>query len=209
MQYCSISESGRAGILVSPEVVDTSFCESGYVNGLNLLYNEIKNTNLTEELTDDNSALAIMGGSKNLNSGYIKHQNIVIKGNRFENWGAHAIYIDSADGVKILDNIFIDNNAYSDNRSPIYISGAKNIEVSGNMFPAEFNYNQRAEYSASDTENIYGTDLIEKIYDASNLTALRQMLLNIAEKDNSYDFYKDGEINVRDLVRLKKIIANQ
>ncbi|MBE6728431.1 MAG: right-handed parallel beta-helix repeat-containing protein, partial [Ruminococcaceae bacterium] len=209
MQYCSISESGRAGILVSPEVVDSSFCESGYVNGLNLLYNEIKNTNLTEELTDDNSALAIIGSSKKLDSGYIKHQNIVIKGNRFENWGAHAIYIDSADNVKILDNIFIDNKAYSDSRSPIYISGAKNVEVSGNMFPAEFKYNQRAEYSASDTENIYGTDLSEKLYDASNLTALRKMLLNIAQKDNSYDFYKDGEINVRDLVRLKKIIANQ
>ncbi|MBE6762610.1 MAG: hypothetical protein E7551_10065, partial [Ruminococcaceae bacterium] len=209
IQYCSISETGRAGILVSPEVVDTNFCESGYVNGLNLLYNEIKNTNLTEELTDDNSALAIMGNSTNLNSGYIKHKNIKIVGNHFENWGAHAIYIDSADGVEIKDNIFVDNDAYSESRSPIYISGAKNVEISGNMFPVEFKYNERAEYSSSDTENIFGADLIEKLYNSTDLTNLRKMLLNLAEFDYSYDFKKDGRISIEDLVRLKKIIANQ
>ncbi|MBO5020274.1 MAG: right-handed parallel beta-helix repeat-containing protein [Clostridia bacterium] len=209
IQYCSISETGRAGILICPEVVDTNFCESGYVNGFNFLYNEMKNTNLTEELTDDNSALAIMGNSKNLSSGYVKHKNIVIKGNRFENWGAHAIYIDSADGVEISDNIFVDNDAYSESRSPIYISGAKNVEVSGNSFPVEFKYNQRAEYSASDTDNIYGSDLIEKLYDASHLTNLRQMLFGFTTVDYSYDFYKDGQFDVRDLVRLKRIIANQ
>ena len=208
MQYCSISETGRAGILVSPEVVDTHFCESGYVNGLNLLYNEIKNTNLTEELTDQNSALTIAGNSKNLNSGYIKHKNIKIIGNRFENWGAHAIYIDSADGVKITDNMFVDSNAYPDNRSPIYISGAKNVEISGNAFPVEFKFNQRAEYSTSDTENIFGIDLTELLYDASHLLVLRKMLLGYMEKNYSFDFYKDGNIDLLDLVRLKKIIAN-
>jgi len=209
IQYCSISETGRAGILVSPEVVDTSFCESGYVNGLNLLNNEIKNTNLTEELTDDNSALAIMGNSKNLNSGFIKHKNIIISGNKFENWGAHAIYIDSADNVKITDNIFTDSTSYSEKRSPIYISGAKNVEVSGNTFPVEFKYNERAEYSSSDTENIYGTDLVERLYTAEDLIELRKMLLGTAEEDLSYDFYRDGVLNLVDLVRLKKIIVNQ
>ena len=209
IQYCSISETGRAGILISPEVVDTNFCESGYVNGFNFLYNEIKNTNLTEELTDDNSALAIMGNSKNLSSGYVKHKNIVIKGNRFENWGAHAIYIDSANGVEILDNIFVDDNSYSDNRSPIFISGAKNVEISGNSFPVEFKYNERVAYSSTDTENIFGTDITEIIYNSNTLISLRKMLLGLTAEDYSYDFYKDRQLDVRDLVRLKRIIANQ
>jgi hypothetical protein len=150
-----------------------------------------------------------MGNSTNLNSGYIKHKNIKIVGNRFENWGAHAIYIDSANGVEILDNIFVDDNSYSENRSPIFISGAKNVEISSNSFPVEFKYNERAEYSASDTENIFGTDITEIIYNSSNLIALRKMLMGLTTEDYSYDFYKDRRLDVRDLVRLKRIIANQ
>ena len=159
MQYCTFSDIGRAAILVSPEIVDTTFCECGFTNGLNLLYNDIKNTNLTEALSDQNSAVAFVGYSKKLDGNYAKHKNIKIIGNRFENWGAHAIYMDSVEDVVIKDNIFIDDKSYDDERVPIYIAGSQNVEISGNTFPEEFEPIERIDVGDSNIKNIFGDDI--------------------------------------------------
>ena len=159
MKHCTFSDIGRAAILVSPEIVDTTFCECGFTNELNLLYNDIKNTNLTEALSDQNSAVAFVGYSKNLDGNYAKHKNIKIIGNRFENWGAHAIYMDSVENAVIKDNIFIDSKAFEDERTPIYIAGSQNIEISGNTFPSEYEPSERVDAGDSNIKKIFGEDI--------------------------------------------------
>ena len=158
-KHCTFENIGKAAIMASPEIVDTTFCESGYVNGLNLLYNDIKNTNLMHALADKNSSISIYGHSENIESGYAKHRDITIQGNRFENWGAHAIYIDSAENVKILDNIFVDEAAYGDERTPIYLAGSKNVEVSGNKFPSQYSGKEAVQIGGVNVKNVYGQDV--------------------------------------------------
>ena len=158
-KHCTFENIGKAAIMASPEIVDTTFCESGYVNGLNLLYNDIKNTNLMHALADKNSSISIYGHSENIESGYAKHRDITIQGNRFENWGAHAIYIDSAENVKILDNIFVDEAAYGDERTPIYLAGSKNVEVSGNKFPSQYSGKEVVQIGGVNVKNVYGQDV--------------------------------------------------
>jgi len=159
IKHCTFSEIGRAAILVSPEIVDTSFCECGFAENLYILNNDISNTNVTEALSDQNSALAFVGYSKKLDGNFAKHKNIVIKGNRFKNWGAHAIYMDSVENAVIKNNIFIDSKAYEDERTPIYIAGSQNIEISGNTFPKEYKPYERVDAGDSNIKKIFGSDI--------------------------------------------------
>ena len=79
IKHCNIKDVGGIGILVSPEINTTGFREAGYVDGLNLLYNNIENTNTMKASGDANSAISIQGYHKKIADGYVRHKNITTK----------------------------------------------------------------------------------------------------------------------------------
>lgn len=112
------------------------------------------------------SPLMIEGFSKIVADGYLPYENILIKGNRFENCDhKYCVTVNSAKNVKILDNTFCPiNHEYEDDvHTPvtIHINTAMDIEISGNTFtpnaPSVLSL-----INASNCINVYGTDISDE-----------------------------------------------
>lgn len=112
------------------------------------------------------SPLMIQGFSSKVADGYLPYENIVIKGNRFENCDhKYCITVNSAQNVKILDNTFCPiNYEYEDDvHTPvtIHIETAMDIEISGNTFtpnaPSVLSL-----INARNVINVYGTDVSDE-----------------------------------------------
>jgi hypothetical protein len=110
--------------------------------------------------------LSIQGFSKIVGNGYLPYENILIKGNRFENCDhKYCITLNSAKNVKILDNTFCPiNYEYEDEvHTPItiHIETAMDVEISGNIF-TENAPSVLSLIQAKNCINIYGTDISDK-----------------------------------------------
>ena len=110
--------------------------------------------------------LSLQGFSKIVGDGSLPYENIIIKGNRFENCDhKYCITLNSAKNVKILDNTFCPiNHEYEDDvHTPvtICIDTAMNVEISGNKFtenaPSVLSLIQAKNY-----KNVYGTDISDE-----------------------------------------------
>ena len=108
----------------------------------------------------------IQGFSSKVADGYLPYENILIKGNRFENCDhKYCITVNSAQNVKILDNTFCPiNYEYEDDvHTPvtIHIETAMDIEISGNTFtpnaPSVLSL-----INARNVINVYGTDVSDE-----------------------------------------------
>lgn len=217
IKHCNIKDVGGIGILVSPEINETGFREAGYVDGLNLLYNNFVNTSTMNASKDMSSAISIQGYHKKIADGYVRHKNITIQGNRFANWGNHAIYVDSAENVKITDNIFVDDNARDDNRSAVYVTGSKNVAVFNNSFPENFNTNKTMRVTvdnANAVKTIIGIDKgtgdanSDSATDVRDLVRTQKYLLGEETTiDTDADYLEDGNYEETDLTALQELLV--
>ena len=112
------------------------------------------------------SPLMIEGFSKIVGDGYLPFENILIKGNRFENCDhKYCITVNSAKNVKILDNTFCPiNHEYEDEvHTPvtICIDTAMDVEISGNTF-TENAPSTLSLIHAKNYKNVYGTDISDE-----------------------------------------------
>ena len=110
--------------------------------------------------------LSIQGFSKIVADGYLPYENILIKGNRFENCDhKYCITVNSAKNVKILDNTFCPiNHEYEDDvHTPITIciDTAMDVEISGNTFTKNAPSTLSLIY-AKNYKNVYGTDISDE-----------------------------------------------
>lgn len=110
--------------------------------------------------------LSIHGFSKIVADGYLPYENILIKGNRFDNCDhKYCITVNSAKNVKILDNTFCPiNHEYEDEvHTPvtICIDTAMDVEISGNTF-TENAPSTLSLIHAKNYKNVYGTDISDE-----------------------------------------------
>ena len=217
IKNCDIKDIGGIGILVSPEINTTGFREAGYVDGLSLLYNNIENTNTMKASGDANSAISIQGYHKNIADGYVRHKNITIQGNRFANWGSHAISVDTAENVKIIDNIFVDETAWDEDRAAVYVTGSKNVAVFNNSFPEKFDTDKTMRVEVDDTyavKTIIGLDKGTGDADDNSATDVRDLvrtkkyIMNeTTEIDADADIDEDTDYDISDLNALRELLV--
>jgi hypothetical protein len=124
--------------------------------------------------------------------------------------------VDSAENVKITDNIFVDDNAWSDNRSAVYVTGSKNVAVFNNSFPENFNTNKtmRVEVDAYSVKTIIGLDKGTGDADNSSTTDVRDLvrtkkyIMNeTTEIDADADIDEDADYDISDLNALRELLV--
>jgi len=142
IEGCTIEDTINQGIDLSPEPL--SFNESDYCRNVIIRNNYLKNVNMAHQ---SRAALAVTSydyderGYPPLPGG---HRNITIEGNRFDSYSGINILIASAEGVKIIGNIFEqpmqsypvigeNRNNPVNQRSLIYLTHCNDVSISGNI----------------------------------------------------------------------------
>ncbi|MBP3376645.1 MAG: right-handed parallel beta-helix repeat-containing protein [Clostridia bacterium] len=100
--------------------------------------------------------ISIHGLGSSVDEDYLLYKNIHIEGNVIRNRTTdHAVYVNSAKGVKIINNDFGNKLA-----EDIYIEGAVNVEISDNIF-SDPTLSRKEIIKAEHIKNIFGSDVTE------------------------------------------------
>ncbi len=151
---CTIRNVGMAAILVKPEIED-GWNECGYSQNLTITNNIFENTGFYRNRTIY-APIAISGdGQFTSDTQYLLHDNILIQNNVIKNRSTdYAVYVNSAQNVKILGNDF---GTKKDGMSScsVSIDGANNVEIADNAYSQD---DGNIEVTAQ-TRQVYGADM--------------------------------------------------
>ena len=164
IQNSTLKDNGMSAILISPEIAD-NWGECGFAWDINILNNRFIDGGFFTG-SDLHSPINLTGDKFPMeNPAYYNHGNILIQGNSFEGrYTKYCINANSVTGLKILENTFGEINPKASNslialnnaQPVINIQGAKDIEVSDNIYPAN---NKEKVNIGRYVTNIYGTDI--------------------------------------------------
>ena len=130
---------GESGVTENMLVKNNLFDHTGFFNNVKYL-----------------APISIHGLGSSVDEDYLLYKNIHIEGNVIRNRTTdHAVYVNSAKGVKIINNDFGNKLA-----EDIYIEGAVNVEISGNTY-SDPTLNRREIIKAEHIKNIFGSDVTE------------------------------------------------
>lgn len=130
---------GESGVTENMTVKNNLFDHTGFFNNVKYL-----------------APISIHGLGSSVDEDYLLYKNIHIEGNVIRNRTTdHAVYVNSAKGVKIINNDFGNKLA-----EDIYIEGAVNVEISGNTY-SDPTLNRRETIKAEHIKNIFGSDVTE------------------------------------------------
>jgi len=177
---CTLKDNGMSAILIAPEIED-NWGECGFTWDLKITNNKIIDGGFFTG-SELHSPVNLTGDSRSFPKGdpaYYNHGNITIENNSFEGrYSKYCINANSADGLSITGNKFGGVNgsvkdaqssfgrhrpneanelAEMDDKQPVInIEGARNINISGNIYPENNLQKVRiGEYA----ENISGSDI--------------------------------------------------
>ena len=148
-------ESGVSeNVTVRNNLIDhTSYSPGGGIqNGIGYVHVPIDIIGMGGEVVDEN---------------FMMYKNIEISGNKFINrvidWSPYAIYIQAACNVRILNNDF--GSEETDFFKALWVSGVRDIELSGNQYPPEIQYQFEYYVEGEHYQNIHGDDVLTFIPD--------------------------------------------
>lgn len=160
IRNCTFRNLGHTGILLSVEFVwgESTVSQDAVIknclfDNLGFISNSFANKTL--------APVAIWGLSSTVDEKSLLYKNIVIEGNKFvNNRNHHFVTVNSAQNVKIKNNVFEDSDelSYIDGRI-IDIETSMNIEISGNKYPEYLGDNISRGISAVNFKNVYGDDI--------------------------------------------------
>lgn len=160
IRNCTFRNLGHTGILLSVEFVWGESTVSQDIVIKNCLFDNIGfigNSFMVKAI----SPIAIKGLSSTVDEKSLLYKNILIEGNKFvNNRNHHFITVNSAQNVRIKNNVFEDSDelSYIDGRF-IDIETSMNIEISGNKYPEYLGCNISRGISAVNFKNVYGADI--------------------------------------------------
>jgi len=166
----TLEDNGMSAILVKPEISD-GWGESGFSRDLVIENNLIKNSGYYTG-SELHSPINISSDREPTSDrAYMNHKNIVIRNNVFQDrYTKYALNINGVDGLVIEGNDFgsridaydgfdpsIINFAYPNDTAPaIKLSGAYEVSISDNMYPAFVTIKAEIDQTAV---NVTGSDL--------------------------------------------------
>ncbi|MHB1153488.1 MAG: right-handed parallel beta-helix repeat-containing protein [Eubacteriales bacterium] len=138
--HCTIDATGMTGIMLKPEISD-NWGECGFTENVVVSYNNVIGTGFFDSGSDAQSAIAVRTDLAALDESYFSHRNITIIGNKIDGYfGAYAVCLRGVSDVTVKNNIIgarnadINANYPEDAKSPIYLSGCADVEISDNIF---------------------------------------------------------------------------
>ncbi len=163
IKNCSFKNLGHTGILLSNEFVWGESSISQDVSITKCLFDNLGFFNYGF-FSKTFSPIAIKGLSSTVSEESLLYKNITIEGNKFINNRNHRfITVNSAQNVRIANNVFEDSGELSDIEGRmIDIDTAMNIEISGNKYPEYLDGDERHGIAAVNFKNVYGEDICLK-----------------------------------------------
>ncbi|MBQ8858514.1 MAG: hypothetical protein IJ012_01825, partial [Clostridia bacterium] len=179
IQNCTFENNAKVAIALLYEI---QWGESGISENVRIERNLISHTSyspgggIVNEIGYVHCPIAIIGmGGRSTEPDFLPYKNIQIVGNVFTNRvisnKPYAIYIQAAQNVLIKDNDFgfSEEDMEENYATAVYLRGATNIELTGNIYPPYImddipNYVSGEKYSnvhGSDVEDVEGKSLIE------------------------------------------------
>ena len=163
VQNCSFKNVGMACAALLYEIY---WGESGISENITITRNLMDHTGYFIKYTTGNedrySPIAICGLGSRVDEDYLLYKNIQITENVITNRVTEfAVYINSACGVLIKDNDFgyhIDGESEETYTRSVHISGAMNVEISGNIYVSFFETVEER-IIAEHCKNIFGSDV--------------------------------------------------
>ncbi|MBE6646458.1 MAG: hypothetical protein E7611_02305 [Ruminococcaceae bacterium] len=159
-QNCTFKNLAHTGCLLSVEYVwgeSTVGCDAAIKNCIFDNVGYINNYDYYLPL----SPISIVGFSKTVSEDTLLYKNILIEGNRFKNnTHDYQINVNSAENVRIINNVFEPNQKENDMKPKkvINIDTAMNIEISGNKY-SHFLKDIKDGIDAKNYKNVHGTDI--------------------------------------------------
>ena len=164
VQNCTFRNIAKVAIAIIYEI---QWGESSASENLRIERNLIDHTSYSPgESSYKHVAVDIMGpGSGRTEEDYLLYQNIYLIGNQFINRDTsqtpYAVYIQGAKNIYIRDNDF--GVVESEECKALWINGAANIELSGNLYPPATDIETYVE--GDHYKNVYGDDVGDYIPD--------------------------------------------
>ncbi len=160
IRNCTINNMAHAGVLLSAEIAwgESSVAQETVIE--KCLFDHVGYIEHCYYVKK-NAPIAIVGLSSEVSEDSLLYKNIIIRDNRFKNiFHDHIITINSAQDVKILNNIFEEspNENIDSPKKIIDIDTSMNIELSGNTYSKNLK-NVSDGISARNFKNIYGDDV--------------------------------------------------
>ena len=159
-QNCTFKNLAHTGCLLSVEYVwgeSTVGCDATIRNCIFDNVGYINNYDYYLPL----SPISIVGFSKTVSEDTLLYKNVLIEGNRFKNnTHDYQININSAENVRIINNVFEPNQRENEQKTKkvINIDTAMNVEISGNRYSI-FLKNIKDGIDAKNYKNVHGTDI--------------------------------------------------
>lgn len=156
IRNCSFINIGMGALAIRYEI---EWGESGVSENLEIVNNYVENGGHYGN-QEKNSPLSVYGLGRQAEDEYLNYKNIRIEGNHFIDRNTnYAIYINSAREVYIRNNVFGERKGEeNDSTPPIRIDCAKDVEISGNQYPAGCS-TDATRVSCSMNRHVYGSDL--------------------------------------------------
>ena len=164
IQNCTFRNIAKVAVAVIYEIY---WGESGVSEDVVIEKNLIDNTSFSPSGSSyKHIPIAIMGmGGKSVEADFLPYKRIDIIGNKFVNrnisWSPYAVYIQAACDVRILNNDFggFDGENEGAYCKALLLSGAVNIELSGNIYPVYIDGLIGEYVEGEHYKNIYGDDV--------------------------------------------------
>lgn len=158
---CTFQNLGHTGVLLSVEFVWGESSVSQNVNIRKCLFDNVGfiNRGFSNKTI---SPIAIKGLSSTVSEESLLYKNILIDGNKFiNNQNDHAVTVNSAQGVRIINNVFDESVGEYDghSRPVIDIETSMNIEISNNKY-SKYLADINQGITATNFKNIYGGDIV-------------------------------------------------
>ena len=163
IRNCTFQNLGHTGVLLSVEFVWGESSVSQNVNISKCLFDNVGfiNRNFSNKTI---APVAIKGLSSTVSEDSLLYKNITIDGNKFiNNQNDHAVTVNSAQNVKISNNVFEEPLKTLDGHTKriIDVETSMNIEISDNIYPEHLDCKEDG-ISAKNFKNIFGSDLTLK-----------------------------------------------
>ncbi len=160
IKNCTFRNLGHTGTLLSNEFVWGESSVSQDVSITKCVFDNLGFFNFGY-MNKTVSPIAIKGLSSTVSEESLLYKNITIEGNKFiNNRNHHFITVNSAQNVKIKNNVFEDSGELSHIEGRIIdIETAMNIEISGNKYPEYLNGDENHGIAAKNFKNVYGEDI--------------------------------------------------
>ena len=164
IQNCTFRNIAKVAVAVIYEIY---WGESGVSEDVVIEKNLIDNTSFSPSGSSyKHIPIAIMGmGGKSVEADFLPYKRIDIIGNKFVNrnisWSPYAVYIQAACDVRLLNNDFggFDGENEDAYCKALLLSGAVNIELSGNTYPIFIDGDIEKYVEGEHYKNIYGDDV--------------------------------------------------